>query len=442
MNLKQYPLHRYLHIICIVVIGYISFWMFSPGMNSPDTDYQWSQAVAQQYSDDHPPIMAWWWGVLNRYTPFGLSSLLLFHMVLFWSGIYFFGRGLAEGKSVAWRFIPIAMWFMPPLMGMSISLWKDTGMACSWFAAAAIMYDTYARKRSSKCWVAILLWLLIFYGTNVRHNAITSLPALCFAFAYIQFGDYGILRVVKWAKITLISILCFVSIVVTSTQFADAIDARKTNYSVRFYLDNLEHASHLEGKLLFPEYILKREGLTANDYPRFPSEASLMADPHIFELQCAYFFAIMKRPAYYLKARWEVVKLFLGFKPETVIWRYAESSYSPDPNRVRQAALDYLAYCALSWWYRPYIWIGGSFLLLALSLRPSLLGSARGPVALLNMSALMYSLPYFVMTPGPDFRYIYWSVVATILSVFILAAEWAGKRWFFGMRRPDKCCAA
>src|SRR4051794_3012093 len=62
--------------------------VFYPGYMTDDSITQLRQAREGYYGDWHPPIMAWIWRILDRIIP-GPFGMVLFHNLLFWTGLSF-----------------------------------------------------------------------------------------------------------------------------------------------------------------------------------------------------------------------------------------------------------------------------------------------------------------------------------------------------------------
>jgi hypothetical protein len=75
--------------------------------------------------------------------------------------------------------------------------------------------------------------------------------------------------------------------------------------------------------------------------------------------------------------------------------------------------------------FKPYWWLLTALLLLAASytfVKTKTVSLTR----MLLISSIFYVIGYLPVTPMADFRYIYWSVVATTLSLVLLLIDWPG----------------
>src|SRR5437016_233932 len=67
----------------IVAGANLAIWF--PGESGPDSQSQYAQAVAGQFDDWHPPLMAWLWSIL-RLLADGDAPMFCFQVVCYWVG--------------------------------------------------------------------------------------------------------------------------------------------------------------------------------------------------------------------------------------------------------------------------------------------------------------------------------------------------------------------
>ena len=160
-------------IFCLLAMlagALITIWCFYPGYMSVDSFEQLKQARSGKFTDWHPPLMSYTWGLFDQVMP-GPSGMLIFHSLMFWIGL-----ALVVYLSVANEYLAplliLSIGFFPPIFAVLGTVWKDVGMAASLLLAFALLL--YAERNSNK--PALLAALLcLFYGLSVRHN---SAPAV------------------------------------------------------------------------------------------------------------------------------------------------------------------------------------------------------------------------------------------------------------------------
>lgn len=416
-----------LHLAIIVAMFLISFYAFTPGTMSPDSWTQWHEAQHQDYWDAHPPIMAWWWGFMARHSGAGIQSLLFFHLALFWAGIHILGKELAFPRTVSlWVFLPVVLWFIPPVMGMTATLWKDTGMTCSWFLAGMLLIRCSNRQERLSPWMACLVWLLIFYGAAVRHNALTALPLVCVCFAWLL----PVYPHKRRGRTILIAIALCASFIATERAFEKAIGTHRGHFEQYVMLNDIAYMSQSLHQPLYPDYLLKQSGLDFDAFnARYPAPLRFHYSPdnplwtdnpdQIAAFNQAYIAMVLHYPNDYLAHRWQVFSHFLGWNRNHVIYSYVIAPGNKG-RLLNGWTMHYLNAYVNSNWNKVYIWIGASVLLFIISLCRFLPLVVRQQIGWLNASALMYTLPYFFFVHSDDFRYIYWGMMATACSALIL----------------------
>lgn len=94
-------------------------------------------------------------------------------------------------------------------------------------------------------------------------------------------------------------------------------------------------------------------------------------------------------------------------------------------NALRSMLYRVVATLSNTWAFKGWFWCGVALLLTLRSWR------IRGPLTvdtLLPMSALCYAASYLPTTPAPNYRYLYWTVLATIVAALLAVFEKLGPR--------------
>ena len=142
---------------------------FYPGQMNSDSLHQLWQARTGLYNDWHPPIMSWWWRLIDLVIP-GPLGVLLFHSLLFWFGLASLLQDRLQPLPAAAYTLLIGL--APSCFALLGTIWKDVGLGAALLAAVALI-NQYRRSRSwyFLCGAAALL----FYGCAVRKNAATAI---------------------------------------------------------------------------------------------------------------------------------------------------------------------------------------------------------------------------------------------------------------------------
>ena len=161
-------------LLSLFAIGVIFFYW--PGFLSPDSMSQLSQAISGNYSDHHPPLMAIYWSLWLWWKQGPEPIFLTYQFLLF--GSAFLLLYTLRDKKISWiiPFIPL----IPHILFYSGAIWKDVGFAYTYlFAALLIFFNSYNQNKPSAL-KFLGIWLLLFYGTGVKYQAIFVLPIMAF----------------------------------------------------------------------------------------------------------------------------------------------------------------------------------------------------------------------------------------------------------------------
>ena len=167
-------------LLLVIIAGLLTtVIVFAPGYMSPDSVDQLAQGRSGRYGDWFPPVMSWLWGRLDRAVP-GPLGMLVFHNLLFWSGLGLWVALVAPRWSLIVKCLMLlVIGFFPPIFLLLSTIWKDVGMAAAFLFASALLL--YAERRRSLASLVLSLPAL-WYGVAVRHNAaIAALPLTLYA---------------------------------------------------------------------------------------------------------------------------------------------------------------------------------------------------------------------------------------------------------------------
>src|ERR1700676_2491531 len=159
----------------------LAFW---PGLMSVDSIEQYIQAATHRYNDHHPPIMAWVWSWTNRVVV-GPGGMLIFHLVLMWTGLWLIAEG-ARARRVRHTWLVPFVGVLPFVANIAGVIWKDVGMAYALLCAGGLLYASDGRRRHLRIAAITVAMLLLGYATMVRGNAPLATFALaCYALATV-----------------------------------------------------------------------------------------------------------------------------------------------------------------------------------------------------------------------------------------------------------------
>jgi hypothetical protein len=157
-------------VCCSAVLIYV----FYPGFMSYDSLYQWRQVKGEMpLHDGFPLIMVYTWRLLAAVHD-NPGTLLVFHQCVHWTAIVMFSYAISD-RAATRVGVVLLIGLCPPLLIHSIHLWKDEGMVAAYSLAVAALL---LHGKMPRIWLLAVAVLGLFYGTAVRHNAVTALLVL------------------------------------------------------------------------------------------------------------------------------------------------------------------------------------------------------------------------------------------------------------------------
>ena len=101
--------------ICITLL------LYSPGYMSRDSLDQLKQARSGVLRDNHPPVVAVIWSILDRISS-GLFGMLLLQTILHWSGLAVF-FACVDGRTWGATVCLLVLGFFPPIFAFDGTIW-------------------------------------------------------------------------------------------------------------------------------------------------------------------------------------------------------------------------------------------------------------------------------------------------------------------------------
>lgn len=406
---------------------------FPGGMNN-DAIGQYRQAVSGNYSDWHPPVMAWLWSQL-RIVGDGPAPLLVLHLGLYWLGFGLLADALRRTGQPRLALLVALGGAFPPFLWINAQVTKDVGMAATWIAAIGLLFWFRAQQRRIPIPVAVAVALLIGYGALVRTNAVFGLgPLLLYALAPASW-----LRPVRlMAAAVLVAVVAIpVSQVVNRTAF-DPIEQQPVQSL--FLFDLMGIAVHTGN----PDVLLPRARFAASElracytpywwdslspWGRCSARVNRQAGSGLSTLpdglSLQWLRTIGEHPGAYLAHRLKHFNSSLLFAVPLEHIRFTPEYQLAGPAGKRVAAVtegevqrDLLIKNPLVW---PVAWLTWAvFLLWILARERPTAGVQLARV--LAVSALGYSGAYLLIGVATDLRYHYWTLLAMVVATLLVAA--------------------
>lgn len=416
----------------------LTVYCYYPGYMSSDSIDQFAQGRTGIFNEHHPPVMSFLLGRFDRLIP-GPAGMLIFHNVLFWSGLAMLASTLFGHSYAAW-FLTWGIGFSPPVTALLSTIWKDVGMgsalvlSTAFFVAAKKAVPTTGMR-------AKLYWTLAvagaFYAVTMRHNALPAvLPLLVFgAFAFLSANLKCLLRIKLVTS--LIMGLCITAGMIFVSGRINLIltNGRRVHLIQEILLHDLVVLSVQTNSVLFSDYRNSSNPPLTTDYLRqlyYPISTAPMFwgdrnvkrlpydidDRHLKPLMKDWWCAVRAHPRMYLEHRWIVFRAFLG---SSVDFQPFFSGIDPNPFglAVHRSSLNRRVMRSLSMLQNTFLFKTWLYLFIApIVLIVAIVQDKNvAVVAALATSAVLNLLQYFFVAVSPEFRYSWWSACAVILML-------------------------
>jgi hypothetical protein len=426
-------------LICLVA--------FYPGYMSLDSLDQWNQGRAWVFWDYHPPVMSAVWGILDRFFP-GPFGMLFLHNAMFWSGTALFWRHTWR-KSIILGLGLISFAYLPPVLALLSTIWKDVGLGSSLLLVSALLYG--ANKTSSRT-LLIVSPIFLFYGYAVRLNASPAIIPLALWTAFIACRVFPFLKN-KAERFGLLPVVCgvvYFLLLAGAVNLATSFlvkDGFTYPYQQVMLLD-LSALSKTTDEQLFPPHVTNNENFSLEKvrerYSSYTVNPLIYGDKPPFKLSTKsdevaalrerWLLAIWNHKTAYLKSRAEIFMHLTSLNQYDVAIPYLLQGdfHNPPEFKSKHGTLNrflmaYFSYFSRSLLFRGFFWILISLGMVYLSARGKLHEDLE-TVFVLSISGLLYALAYFFLTPSSEFRYLWWTVLSATVSLLFLLA-YGYRRW-------------
>lgn len=420
-----------------------------PGVMNNDSIGQYRQALAGEYGDWHPPIMAWLWSWLRLFGD-GPAPFLVLHLALYWLGFGLVADAVRRGGHPRLAWAVLLAGAFPPFLYVNAQVVKDVGMAVAWLAAVGLIHGFRVQQRRMPMALAVAAGLLLFYGAMVRTNALFGLgPLLLYALAPARW-----LRSTRLMAAAVVVAL----LALPASQLANRLLFQpRAEHAVQslFLYDLMGIAVHTgDPAVIEPRATFTREELRDCYSPYWwdslspwgrcagrvhrPAGADMPTLPD--GLVAQWLRSIAAHPAAYLEHRLKHFNsaLLFAVPPKhirlTPEYRTGDPAHPPlEVVTARDVKLDIVRKNPGVW---PVTWLTWAACLLVL-LRREPPGPAVGFARALSVSALGYSGAYLLIGVATDMRYHYWSLLAVMLGT-LAVLPLLGEQW---RRRPRELLA-
>lgn len=448
------------------LIVYAQVAAFFPGVYSGDSADQLQQALSRNFTDWHPPVMAWVWSNLISWTGLYSSMFFLHYFLLFCAGLAWIFILVKIGVGRISLLVPLAI-ASPVFTNFSGVVWKDVGFAFTLLLATGIFGFTLVIEKAKPVLRSILFLIIVIlsiYALGTRTNGVFAIVPLLAAASWTMVRERpGTLGRRVFSLVGATVSLFIASILAVGTLESMVIKPEKRFPFQYVQMFDLLGIGARTGQDFMPEFIVSqeqysfKETVIAYELTKVPPGNA----NHIFftneqgtsliygslnpedqrELMRAWLKAISSQPFDYLAHRLGVFSVFMRggiytHEPpqqsqvrNTVFQQNSVElgdTIGPDaclPGCKSLATLMTFSQAIIrgtplhSGWFWLFVLIAN----LVVSIFAQ--GSRLGPLGIVtSASGLIYLLTFLAAAPASDFRYFYWSVAAAVFGSILSLA--------------------
>lgn len=361
--------------------------------------------------------------------------MLLFQLALLWTAC----AVLMSCFRNNWLKLLVVLFSCSPIVqNFAGYIVKDVHMAFSWLLAFALIFRAMVRERKLLKWEVVIVFLLLFYGTWVRINALPGVLPLLYLLVRQQFPFQKELK-----RVGATVVVCVAMLLVMSGIQNKIIRPEQTHPETKLFLQDLSGIFVRTNQNVFPAFLYEnpafdtayiRAHFTTATFDDIWAKNVFYEDDSAAVLKHSWQRAIRQNFPLYLQNRYDGFLYFLRIKnrPDIALTYYW---YFSTPNsyqlEVRQNGLlevmeQSIKLQANFIYMKPWFWLLLNILLLPFAFRMKD-SRMRMPFLMLLISSLFYLLPqFFIYQIDTDFRYFYWNCLAVSLAAILLVnGEWS-----------------
>ena len=415
----------------IACIAAFQLYAFHWGVITPDTVFQWSQALTGRYDDWHPPVTAWLWRQLMPFGP-ATAPVLVFDLLLYWAGVGLFAETLRRRGHAVGAVMVLLLAAAPIPLGQLGAILKDPLLAASCLLAAALLFTGRDARSSTRAVAFALALVVLVFASAVRINALAATAPLLAAW----LPDSWLARPVR-------AVAGLVAAVVLLAAGNWAINSvalhpnrsQPINSVINFDLAGIVANGGLNGYPTMSDSAAQAMAsrcyrpaqFNRADYPDCDAvEDGLVdyAEAHHIGTPGLWAHAVVASPLAYARHRIrhlnENWRFMVKEVPDDAVYVMSEANdlgLHFTPNAASLTVWRAAVALARSPLGRPATWIAVALGLLIAGGG----GRSRAVVIGLSLSALFYGGAYLVASVAPDLRYNLWTMLAAALALIVWA---------------------
>lgn len=425
-SLSKFHIQSALVAVCMLALLVIVFY---PGYMSPDSISHLEQATGVAHLTDwHPPVMTRLWGFLIRVTGH-ISSMLIFQLMLLVAAMFMLSILVyRHTRNRAWALSVYIIILLPNIVNIAGVIWKDVQMAFSLTLAVLLIWFIISSKKSlgrvAVYGIVGLALLLILYAGILRYNALFAVLPILFVLPSLLTKRFHV-----WSGLACMAAGLIVTIGATAVINQPS---EKTHPITAVQLDDIVHVANLDREHHGRWSMYKKIHDTCRDKTKdimnsyiictTAAQREALKNEHqgVFN---DWLLTIIRHPIKYVSYRLATFSIFLFPQPERMY------IFQPgiEQNQVGAAVKNEYAISGLAAYvkggaqtnipmiFQPWLYL---VILMFIYYKSGRIREQvqRHFIRAVALSGLIYIVAYFPMAVAVDYRYIYWSVFATILS--------------------------
>lgn len=412
--------------------------LFYPGLTSPDSDYQFSQARNFEFADGHPPIMALVWSLMIKLKD-GPALMMLLFAVTYWTSFWIIARTLSHRSTIA-AVILYCFALSPLLLNYAGTIWKDVFVFNFFILAFALLFAQMERGKPIGRARFFVVAVVIIIGSLGRHNSIFSGLPLMVLTLFARNPDSA-RNLSDFVKIFAKGSVVYIGLLIPAYLLVQYI-AQPTPMSVSsslFVFDLIGISLRANEYLLPVSKTFKLAQLQACYEPAGWDKVwvscpalldEMRADGSWSNLSRYWLSAIESHPMDYVMHRIGHFKAL--FVPTWLVFLNDSTPLAAQFGFKKGAAFMLFERLMMALRNNAVLgilltngfWIVVNTTLMGWStyrLRIEL-NKHNIVIFLLAMSGFVYSAPFLLIGTAPDFRYVYWSIGSTVLAATLQLA--------------------
>ncbi|MBG1230880.1 hypothetical protein [Aestuariivirga litoralis] len=400
--------------------------LYYPGFIYFDSFEQFYETQTGHYDDAHPPIMALFWRL--QQIVFGTANLFFaLQIAAYWLGLHILFR---QWPARWWTVLAqLALGFAPFTAQFLGNVWKDIGLGVCAMIACALIMDARFNDKAISFRRGLIIALLIFYGTFVRHNsAFLTAPLILLA-----FNKWS--RIFSWQPLAALA-LCAALIGVAPFMNRQIMGAENSHLDKALKIYDLGGISQFTQINLLPGTWTEDENnkilnscYTTRDWNtyRFNFCPFVWAKLDVSNLNHVWLSAIVSHPVAYAYHRLGSFNNFMRFIGPQWGYLYYEKQVPgyvtdkpPVPAPLYSAIAGVLKSMHSYIFFMPYFWF--SLLLAQVILTTPMTDKSRQVVNCISVASLAYLLSFLPFGVAANFRYAFPAIVLCCSGFVILIA--------------------